>query len=90
MRNNILNYKDKDIVNLVYIDKEVQLSLNTNLCDCEKSKFCNRHHKHITEDLRIIENKKPRELLIKGPNYRETRSKSFSRAYFEIDQAFEA
>ena len=37
IRNNILNYKD--VVNSMYVDEKVSLSLNTDLYDCEKLKF---------------------------------------------------
>ena len=41
-------------------------------CDCQESKFVDNHHKHVvTGDLRIITNKKLRNLLSKGPTYRE-------------------
>ena len=80
-RNKILNYKD--VVNSIYVDKEVLFSLKTNLRDCEKSIFCDPHHIHITTgDLRIIENKKL------GKHYREPRSKNFRRAYCEIALRF--
>ena len=89
IRTNILNCKD--VANSIYVDKEVLFSLTTDLCDCEKSKFCNPHHKYIiTGDLRIIENKKFRKILTKSPNYREPRSIGFSKTYFEIEQALEA
>ena len=57
-------------------------------CVCEKSKFCNPHHKRIIKwVLRIIEIKKLRKLITKNPNYRKARSINFSKTYFEIDQA---
>ena len=60
IRNNILNYKDA--VNSIYVDEEVSLSLNTDLCDSEKSS--DPHHKHIIiVDLRILKNQKLRKLL---------------------------
>ena len=41
-------------------------------CNCKDSKFVDSFHKHvITGDLRIIANKKLRNLLLKGPSYRE-------------------
>ena len=41
-------------------------------CQCKKSKFCYEPHGHvITGDLRVIENAKLRELVAKGPKYRE-------------------
>ena len=38
----------------------------------------------------MIENKNLRNLLTKGPNYREPRNINFRIAYFEIHQALEA
>ena len=40
--------------------------------------------------MRIIENKNLRNLLTKGPNYREPRNINFRIAYFEIHQVLEA
>ena len=45
---------------------------NTQTCQCKESKFCYEPHGHvITGDLRVIENAKLRELVAKGPKYRE-------------------
>ena len=45
---------------------------NPQNCQCKESKFCNETHGHvITGDLRVIENAKLRELVAKGPTYRE-------------------
>ena len=45
---------------------------NSQTCQCKKSKFCYEPHGHvITGDLRVIENAKLRELVAKGPKYRE-------------------
>ena len=41
MTNNILNYKD--VVSSIYVDEEVSISLNIDLCDCKKSKYCDEH-----------------------------------------------
>ena len=41
-------------------------------CQCQMSKYCYQPHGHIiTGDLKIIENAKLRELVSKGPKYRE-------------------
>ena len=89
IRNKILNYKY--VVNSVYVGEEISLSLNTNLGDCEKSRICDPHHKHIiTGNLTITGTKKLRKLLTKGANYKETRSTNFEKVYFEIVQALEA
>ena len=45
---------------------------NPQTCQCKESKFCYEPHGHdITGDLRVIENSKLRELVAKGPKYRE-------------------
>ena len=45
---------------------------NPPTCQCKESKFCYEPHGHvITEDLRAIENAKLRELVAKGPKYKE-------------------
>ena len=45
---------------------------NPQTCQCNESKFCYEPHGHvITGDLRVIENAKLRELVAKGPKYRE-------------------
>ena len=59
--NKILNYKDA--INSIYVNERVSFNLNTDLCDCEKSKFSDPHPKHIiTGDLTTIENKKLRKI----------------------------
>ena len=45
---------------------------NSTTCQCKESKFCYEPHDHvITGDLRVIENVRLRELVAKGPKYRE-------------------
>ena len=45
---------------------------NPQHCQCNTSKFCYEPHGHvITGDLMVIENVKLRELVAKGPKYRE-------------------
>ena len=45
---------------------------NPRTCQCKESKFCYEPHGHvITGDLSVIENAKLRELVAKGPKYRE-------------------
>ena len=45
---------------------------NPQHCQCNTSKFCHEPHDHvITGDLMVIENVKLRELVAKGPKYRE-------------------
>ena len=65
----------------------VSFGLNTILCDCEKSKFCDPHHKNIiASDLRIRQIKK----LRKDPNYKEPGSINFRKAYFKSNQELES
>ena len=40
-------------------------------CQCQMSKYCHQPHGHITGDLKLIGNAKLRELVSKGPRYRE-------------------
>jgi len=54
-------------------------------CNCKDSKFVDDHHKHVvTGDLGIIENKKLRKLLLKGPTYREPVEINWKRVLKEI------
>ena len=47
----------KETVNSIIVSGEVNLSLNTETCECEHSQFCNPHQKYmIIEDLCIFEN----------------------------------
>ena len=41
-------------------------------CQCKESKFCHKPYDHVvTGDVRVTENAKMRELVFKGPKYRE-------------------
>ena len=45
---------------------------NSHTCHCKESRFCYEPHGHvITGDLRVIANARLRELVVKGPKYRE-------------------
>ena len=45
---------------------------DTVVCNCASSRFCDPYHGHVVcGNLLIIENKKVRDLLAKGPTYRE-------------------
>ena len=45
---------------------------NPQTCQCKVSKFCYKPHGHVmTGDLRVILNAKLREIVAKGPKYRE-------------------
>ena len=48
------------------------------------------HHKHIiTGDLKMVKNKKLRELLSRGPNFREKNSINVNIAKKEIDRGIQ-
>ena len=50
-------------------------------CNCKDSKFKDAYHQHIiTGDLSIVENKDLRNLLLKGPNYRENKTINLDKA----------
>ena len=86
IRNKVINYKDT--VNSIFVDEDVSFATNTDACECAGSPFINKDHKHIiTGDLRIIENKKLRKLLSKGPNYREPKSINFKHCLDSIKNA---
>ena len=86
IRNKILNYKET--VSSIYVDEDVSFVTNSDECNCQNSVFCDPFHKHIvTGDLRIVENKKLRCLLTKGPNFREQRTINFSKCLKSIISA---
>ena len=64
IRNKIFNYKET-IEDLTWEGETTE-------CDCENSLFSDKKLGHIiTGDLRIVENSKLRNLMCKGPNFRE-------------------
>ena len=70
IRNKILNYKDT-VSNIDINDMETY-GTGLRSCNCSSSEFVDQHHAHVlTGDLRIIENVHLRQLIQKGPNYRE-------------------
>jgi hypothetical protein len=45
---------------------------HSNVCNCSKSDFCDPHYGHIvTGNLKVIENRQLRNLMLCGPGYRE-------------------
>ena len=89
IRNKILNYKET--VDSIFVDDEVSFTLNSEPCDCLNSPFSDPHHKHIiTGDLRIVHNAKLRQLLTKGPNFREPKSLNFHKALRDIRLAIDS
>ena len=80
IRSKILNYRDTVSSLKIEIDDDVSFVRDLPNCDCENSPFCNPFHKHVvTGDLRFVENDKLRNLLSKGPNYRESRTMNFNK-----------
>ena len=56
-------------------------------CNCSHSEFCDPHHGHIvTGDLRVIENRKLRSLMCKGPTYREKSNISWLKFLIDVKQ----
>ncbi len=56
-------------------------------CQCNGSEFMDGHHKHvITGNLKIVQNRKLRKLLAKGPKFREKNSINFKIAKAEIEK----
>ena len=72
IRNKILNYKDT--VSNIDIHDADTFGTGLHTCDCSTSEFVDQHHQHVlTGNLRIIENLRLRQLIQKGPNFRESR-----------------
>ena len=86
IRNKIFNYRQTveaiDFSNLdTFRDME---------CNCSDSPFLNDHHGHVvTGDLRIIKNKLLKELLSKGPNFREPKPLDFETCLSAIRSGVE-
>ena len=78
IRSKIFNYK-KTVQEL---DIDAFLADSSILpCSCADSSFVDAHHGHIiTGDLSIVQNKKLRKLLVKGPKYRESEGICWNKA----------
>ena len=88
IRSKILNYRETVSSLQIEIDEDVSFIRDLPKCDCQNSQFCDPYHKHIvTGDLRVVTNDKLRQLLGKGPNYREARTINFSKCKEEIKSA---
>ena len=71
------------------IDKNFKLHIDS--CECKDSQFCAPHHGHIiTSDFRIIENRKLRKLLTKGPNFRPSINVRYDKCKTVIEDAIES
>ncbi len=82
----IFNYKDT--INEV---KTSDWKLDDSICNCRNSVFCDPHHQHIvTGDLRIIKNRKLRDLLRKGPKYREPQRPNWSKFLVDVRQSLKS
>ena len=78
IRNKILNYKDT--VSSIDINDLETFGTGLHTCDCSSSDFVDPNHGHVlTGDLRMIQNLPLRELIQKGPNYREPRPVNWKR-----------
>ena len=88
IRSKILNYQETVSSLQIEIDEDISFIRDLPICDCQNSQFCDPHHKHIiTGDLRCVTNDKLRQLLGKGPNYREARTINFNKCKDEIASA---
>lgn len=66
--------------------KDPEKDLSSLPCNCKDSPFIDKHHGHImTGDLSIIKDSKLRELVSKGPKYREPRILDWSKARESIN-----
>ena len=85
-----INYRETVSSLSVEIDEDVSFVRDIPKCECESSQFCDPHHNHvITGDLRFVDNVKLRQLLSKGPNYREARTINFKKCKDAIQTAIE-
>ena len=83
IRNNIFNYKET--VDAIDSNDTDSYGTGINECECHNSPFIDSNHDHIvTGDLRIIQNQKLRQLLAKGPNFREPKTINWKKCREEI------
>jgi hypothetical protein len=83
IRRAILNYKK-------VLEETESMRLAQIPCDCEGSEYCNEKLGHIlTGDLSIVKEAKLRELLTKGPKYRERRKVDLDKVREGIKQSLE-
>ena len=89
IRNKILNYKDT-VQNIDLSDSET-FGTGLQTCGCSSSTFVDQNHGHVvTGDLRLIENNNLRNLIQKGPNYREPRTINWNRNRKIIEDGLDA
>ena len=77
IRNKMLNYKET--VSSIYVDEDISFVTNSDECNGQNSVFCDPFHKHIvTGEVRIVENKKFRCLLVdKRSKFQRTKNHKF-------------
>ena len=91
IRNKILNYKQT--VKDLDIRQEDGKFFVHDLpeCECSQSLFKDPVHNHVvTGDLRIIQNKKLRKLISKGPNFRENKFVNYKKCLNAIEIAIDS
>ena len=88
IRNKILNYKDT--VSKIDINDMETFGTGLHSCECSSSEFVDHNHKHVlTGNLQIIQNTHLRELIQKGPNYREPRPVHWKKCRDTIESGLE-
>ena len=88
IRNKILNYKDT-VQNINTNDSDT-FGTDIHTCDCSSSEFVDHNHGHVvTGDLRIIQNKELKELIQKGPNFREPKTINWKRSRKVIEEGLD-
>ncbi len=88
IRNKILNYKDT-VQNIDTNDVET-FGTGLQTCNCSSSEFVDHNHGHVvTGDLRIIQNKHLRELIQKGPNFREPKTINWRHSREKIEEGLD-
>ena len=88
IRSKLLNHKDT-VADINSYDVET-LGTGIHQCNCAGSEFCDPNHGHIiTGNLQIIENSKLRQLMSKGPNYREPRTVNWRKCRLKILEALD-
>ncbi len=89
IRNKILNQKET-VASIIRKD-DGSFDLESLPCECENSQFKDGHHNHIlTGDLRIVENSKLRQLLTKGPNFREPQTINYGKCQTIINESLDS
>ena len=89
IRSKIFNYRET--VNDIDINDLLTYGTNLPTCDCHNSPFIDTDHGHVvTGDLRIIENQHLRNLISKGPNFREPRNINWRKCKEVVENGTDA